>query len=103
MHYQKRRILINLICSEIHNQRVNLSKLKSELMLKTKKYDNCWLTLLDMQKYLLIGTSILAIWSTRARKFNSLIRLMRYGFGLWNVWKTIRSFKETFFKKYLLR
>ncbi|PPI86449.1 hypothetical protein CRV10_02350 [Candidatus Pantoea edessiphila] len=96
MNSRKRVILINSMCNQINNQRLDLLKLKYELIIRTKNYDNYWLIFVNMQKYLLLGSSILLIWSTKLQRINALFNWTKYGFryGLrfFYIWKAIRYF-----------
>ncbi|PPI88506.1 hypothetical protein CRV09_02300 [Candidatus Pantoea edessiphila] len=92
MRYQQRKKALNLICSKISDQRLDLSNLKNELNIKTVNYDNCWFNFINIKKYLLIGSIVLAIWSIRIHKLKSLFRLVRLSLGFWKAYRAIISF-----------
>ncbi|MXP51320.1 hypothetical protein [Pantoea sp. SoEX] len=82
---------ISLICNEIHNQRINLSTLKNDWIMGMTKYDNYWLIIMNVSKYLFISSGILALFFRKFRRFNYLLKCIKYGYlGFLNSLKVIR-------------
>jgi len=78
---------------QIERQRGELSIASHDWLQATEKVDRAWIKLLDMRKYLAVGSSVLAIYSIRHPSF--LLRWAKRGFG---VWSTVRLVRRTFNK-----
>ncbi|MFS2221219.1 YqjK-like family protein [Pantoea sp. B65] len=73
----------------VQQQRLDLSAARRDWLAATARYDHGWLTLVSLRRYLLLGSSAMAIWSARNPSF--LMRWLRRGFGLWSTWRLIRN------------
>ncbi|WNN43831.1 MULTISPECIES: YqjK-like family protein [Winslowiella] len=73
----------------VQQQRLDLTAARRDWLTSTARYDSGWLTLVSMRRYLVIGSSALAIWSARNPSF--LLRWAKRGFGAWSTWRLIRK------------
>lgn len=71
----------------IQQQRLDLSAGRRDWLAATARYDHGWLTLVSLRRYLLIGSSAMAIWTARNPSF--LMRWLKRGFGAWSTWRLI--------------
>lgn len=74
---------------KIERQRVELSAGRDEWLAATAKVDRGWVKLIDMRKYLVLGSSVLAIYGIRHP--SKVVRWSRRAFGLWSTVQLIRS------------
>ncbi|MCU5771813.1 YqjK-like family protein [Erwiniaceae bacterium BAC15a-03b] len=81
------------LLGRVQQQRLDLSAARRDWLAHTARYDHGWLTLISLRRYLLLGSSALAIWTTRntRRKSGFLLRWARRGFGIWSTWRLIRK------------
>ncbi len=78
----------------IQQQRLDLNAARRDWLLSTTHYDHVWLTIMSVRRYLLIGSSALAIWSVRNP--NIFIRWAKRGIGIWSTWRLLR--RSRFFR-----
>lgn len=78
---------------EIDRQRAELASGRLEWLEATARIDRGWLKLVDMRKYLVLGSSVMAIYGIRNP--SSVVRWSRRAFGLWG---TVQLFRRQFMK-----
>ncbi|ATM87555.1 MULTISPECIES: YqjK-like family protein [Yersinia] len=76
---------------EIQQQRLDLANSAAHWIEVTSPYDRGWAKIVSMRKYLMVGSSLLALYSVRHPK--KLIRWSRRAVGAWG---TIQLFRRTF-------
>lgn len=78
---------------KIERQRAELTESRLEWLEATAKVDRVWVKFIDMRKYLVLGSSVLAIYGIRHP--SSVVRWSRRAFGLWG---TVQHFRRNFIK-----
>ncbi|XBS69358.1 YqjK-like family protein [Acerihabitans sp. KWT182] len=73
----------------IHQQRLDLSAQKREWLYTTARYDRGWVRLVTLRKYLIAGSSLLALYNIRHP--SRLIRWTKRAIGILGTLKLIRS------------
>ncbi len=73
----------------IHQQRLDLSVQKREWYYATSGYDRGWIRLVHLRKYLIAGSSLLAIYNIRHP--SRFIRWTKRAVGVLGMLKLIRS------------
>ncbi|EKN3346009.1 YqjK-like family protein [Yersinia ruckeri] len=76
---------------QIEQQRLDLANSAAHWLEITAPYDRGWLKILEMRKILVLGSSVLAIYSTRHPS-----RVIRWSRRALSVWGTVRLFRRTF-------
>ncbi|MFW5401822.1 YqjK-like family protein [Yersinia sp. 2538 StPb PI] len=76
---------------EIQQQRLDLANSTAHWLEVTAPYDRGWAQIVGMRKYLMIGSSLVALYGIRHP--SKFIRWSRRAVGLWG---TIRLFRNTF-------
>ncbi|MGB8665340.1 MAG: YqjK-like family protein [Serratia inhibens] len=79
---------------QIQQQRLDLAENKTLWLEKTERIDRGWQTLFGQRKYLIVGSSVMALYGIRHP--SKLILWSRRAFGAWSA---IRLFKKTFSAK----
>lgn len=80
-----------ILLRKIERQRNELAESCHDWLNATAKFDRHWLKIMDMRKYLVVGSSILAVYTLRHPSI--IIRWSRRAMGLWG---TLRLFRRTF-------
>lgn len=75
---------------QIERQRGELSQVGADWLDATAKVDHYWVKLVDMRKYLVVGSSLLAVYGIRHP--SAVVRWSRRAFGIWG---TVRLFRKT--------
>ena len=75
-------------------QRLDLAEHKSLWLEKTERIDRGWQTVFGLRRYLVLGSSVMALYGIRHP--SKMIRWSRRAFGDWSA---IRLFKKTFSAK----
>ncbi len=76
----------------IQQQRLDLSAARRDWLEGTARYDRGWLAVVSARRWLLLGSSALAIWTTKSkRRSGFLVSWLRRGFGIWSTWRLIRK------------
>lgn len=78
---------------KIDRQRAELAVGRVEWLEATAKVDRGWVKFVDMRKYLVLGSSVLAIYGIRHP--SSIVRWSRRAFGIWG---TVQLFRRNFKK-----
>ncbi|MGV8927482.1 MAG: YqjK-like family protein [Ewingella sp.] len=78
---------------KIDRQRAELASGRLEWLETTAKVDRGWVKFIDMRKYLVLGSSVLAIYGIRHP--SSVVRWSRRAFGIWG---TVQLFRRQFMK-----
>lgn len=78
---------------QIDTQRAELAAGCVEWLDATAKVDRGWVTLIDMRKYLVLGSSVLAIYGIRHP--SSVVRWSRRALSIWG---TVQLFRRNFMK-----
>ncbi|MDN5680108.1 MAG: YqjK-like family protein [Ewingella sp.] len=78
---------------KIERQRAELSAGRLEWLEATAKVDRGWVKFIDMRKYLVLGSSVLAIYGIRHP--SKVVRWSRRAFGIWG---TVQLFRRNFIK-----
>ncbi|HEY0208778.1 YqjK-like family protein [Acerihabitans sp.] len=73
----------------IHQQRLDLGAEKRAWYFATDRYDRGWNTLLSLRKYLIAGSSVLALYNIRHP--SRFIRWTKRALGIMGTLKLIRS------------
>jgi len=73
----------------IHQQRLDLSVQKREWGYATSRYDRNWIRLVHLRKYLIAGSSLLALYNIRHP--SRIIRWTKRAVGILGTLKLIRS------------
>jgi hypothetical protein len=55
----------------------------------TRPLDRSWNTFLNLRSWVLVGSSVMAIWGVRHP--SKLIRWTRRGFGVWSAWRLVKA------------
>ncbi|WPC46519.1 YqjK-like family protein [Serratia marcescens] len=79
---------------QIQQQRLDLAEHKSLWLEKTERIDRGWQTVFGLRRYLVLGSSVMALYGIRHP--SKMIRWSRRAFGAWSA---IRLFKKTFSAK----
>ncbi|ANS44929.1 YqjK-like family protein [Serratia inhibens] len=79
---------------QIQQQRLDLAENKTLWLEKTERIDRGWQTLFGLRKYLVVGSSVMALYGIRHP--SKLIRWSRRAFGIFG---TIRLIQKTFSSK----
>jgi len=79
---------------KIENQRAELSQASADWLDATAKIDRGWVKIVDMRKYLVVGSSLLAVYGIRHP--SAVVRWSRRAFGIWG---TVRLFRKTMINK----
>lgn len=74
---------------QIQQQRLDLADNKEQWLDKTEHIDRGYQTVFGMRKYLLIGSSVVALYGLRHP--TKLIRWSRRAFGAWGTLKLVRK------------
>ena len=82
------------IMRKIERQRQELSRAGDDWLDATAKIDRGWVKLVDMRKYLVVGSSLIAVYGIRHPSM--IVRWSRRAFGIWG---TVRLFRKTFAQK----
>ncbi|AJJ09602.1 yqjK-like family protein [Yersinia rohdei] len=80
------------LIQEIQQQRLDLAQCAAQWVEVTAPYDRGWATMVSMRKYLMVGSSLLALYGIRHPS-----KLVRWSRRAVSVWGTIRLFRSTFF------
>ncbi|CAJ0990843.1 YqjK-like family protein [Pantoea sp. Nvir] len=73
---------IQLLLDTVRQQRLDLSASCHDFLQRTAQYDRCWLTFLNMKRYL-------TIWLILSP--NRFLRLIKRGFGVWSTWRMLKK------------
>ncbi len=73
----------------IHQQRLDLSVQKREWFYATSRYDRGWIRLVNLRKYLIAGSSLVALYNIRHP--SRMIRWTKRALGILGTLKLIRS------------
>lgn len=76
---------------QIQQQRLDLAEHKSLWLEKTERIDRGWQTVFGLRRYLVLGSSVMALYGIRHP--SKMIRWSRRAFGAWSA---IRLFKDVF-------
>lgn len=79
---------------QIESQRAELSQAGTDWLDATAKIDRGWVKVVDMRKYLVVGSSLLAVYGIRHP--SAVVRWSRRAFGIWG---TVRLFRKTMMPK----
>ena len=82
------------ILRKIERQRYELSQTGADWLEATAKIDRAWVKIVDMRKYLVVGSSLVAVYGIRHPSV--IVRWSRRAFGIWG---TVRLFRKTFAQK----
>ena len=82
------------IMRKIERQRQELSRAGDDWLDATAKIDRGWVKLVDMRKYLVVGSSLISVYGIRHPSV--IVRWSRRAFGIWG---TVRLFRKTFAQK----
>ena len=74
---------------QIQQQRLDLAEHKSLWLEKTERIDRGWQTVFGLRRYLVLGSSVMALYGIRHP--SKMIRWSRRAFGAWSA---IRLFKR---------
>lgn len=77
------------LLSQIQQQRLDLTASRRDWLEVTRSYDHGWNTLLSLRSWVLVGSSVMAVWSVRHPSM--LVRWARRGFGAWSAWRLVKS------------
>lgn len=89
LEWKKERLI-----RQIQQQRLDLAEHKSLWLEKTERIDRGWQTVFGLRRYLVLGSSVMALYGIRHP--SKMIRWSRRAFGAWSA---IRLFKKTFSAK----
>ncbi|MGV3345962.1 YqjK-like family protein [Enterobacteriaceae bacterium LUAb1] len=76
------------LLGQISQQRKDLSKASHDWLVVTAPYDHSWLTLYRLRRWITLGSSVIAIWSTRHPRKS--IHWLRKSFKIWGIWRLVR-------------
>lgn len=79
----------NALLSQIQQERIDLAMATRDWVAVTAPYDRGWNKIVALRRYVVIASSIFAMWSVR--KPNKITKIVRRGFGLWSTWRVIRN------------
>jgi YqjK-like protein len=85
---QEKAVLLH----EIQQQRLDLTNSAAHWIEITAPFDRGWAQIVGMRKYLMVGSSLLALYSIRHPS-----KLIRWSHRAVSVWGTIRLLHNTFF------
>jgi hypothetical protein len=74
---------------KIQQQRLDLAENKTLWLEKTERIDRGWQTLFGLRKYLVVGSSVMALYGIRHP--SKLIRWSRRAFATWSAIRLIRK------------
>ncbi|HDX4049483.1 TPA: YqjK-like family protein [Enterobacter soli] len=77
------------LLSQIQQQRLDLSASRRDWVDATRPLDRGWNTFLNLRSWVLVGSSVMAIWGVRHP--SKLIRWTRRGFGVWSAWRLVKA------------
>ncbi|CQJ64139.1 inner membrane protein YqjK [Yersinia intermedia] len=80
---------------EIQQQRLDLAHSAAHWIEVTAPYDRGWAQIVGMRKYLMVGSSLVALYGIRHPS-----KLIRWSRRAVSIWGTIRLFRSTFFLRY---
>ncbi|TCV98801.1 YqjK-like family protein [Biostraticola tofi] len=78
-----------LLLRKVHQQRIELSAGKREWSLATERYDRAWQSIMHYRKYLIAGSSLLAVYNLRHP--SKLVLWARRVVGIMGTVKLIRK------------
>ncbi|GAA0479918.1 MULTISPECIES: YqjK-like family protein [Tatumella] len=73
----------------IQQQRLDLQACQRDWCQATRRYDQLWVRLTGLRRYIAIGGGLATLWSLRHPGF--VARWAKRGFGLWSSWRMIRN------------
>ncbi|MXP56395.1 hypothetical protein FD727_01770 [Pantoea sp. Mhis] len=85
--YKNKKYIKQLI-HQVQQQRLDLSSECNSWLRSTEKYDNYWMIISNIRRYLAIYSSTIAIWSIRSS--SRIIRWVKFIVSLWNSWRMIK-------------
>ena len=77
------------LLSQIQQQRLDLTACRRDWLEVTRSDEPGWNTLLSLRSWVLVGSSVMAVWSVRHPSM--LVRWARRGFGAWSAWRLVKS------------
>lgn len=77
------------LLSQIQQQRLDLAASRRDWVDATRPLDRSWNTFLNLRSWVLVGSSVMAIWGVRHP--SKLIRWTRRGFGAWSAWRLVKA------------
>ena len=77
------------LLSQIQQQRLDLAASRRDWLDATRPLDRGWNTFLNLRSWVLVGSSVMAIWGVRHP--SKLIRWTRRGFGVWSAWRLVKA------------
>jgi hypothetical protein len=77
------------LLSQIQQQRLDLAASRRDWVDATRPLDRGWNTFLNLRSWVLVGSSVMAIWGVRHP--SKLIRWTRRGFGVWSAWRLVKA------------
>ena len=77
------------LLSQIQQQRLDLAASRRDWVDATRPLDHSWNTFLNLRSWVLVGSSVRAIWGVRHP--SKLIRWTRRGFGVWSAWRLVKA------------
>ncbi|HIC2038825.1 TPA: YqjK-like family protein [Enterobacter soli] len=77
------------LLSQIQQQRLDLAASRCDWVDATRPLDRSWNTFLNLRSWVLVGSSVMAIWGVRHP--SKLIRWTRRGFGVWSAWRLVKA------------
>ncbi|CAM7777676.1 YqjK-like family protein [Atlantibacter hermannii] len=89
MNKAERELRKAMLITHVHQQRLDLSSSRREWLEATGSYDRGWNTVLSLRSWLLVGSSIGAIWTIKNPNF--LLRWGKRGFAAWSAWKLLKN------------
>lgn len=89
MNKAERELRKAMLITQVHQQRLDLSSSRREWLDVTGSYDRGWNTVLSLRSWLLVGSSIGAIWTIKNPNF--LLRWGKRGFAAWSAWKLLKN------------
>ncbi len=89
MNKAERELRKAMLITQVHQQRLDLSSSRREWLEATGSYDRGWNTVLSLRSWLLVGSSIGAIWTIKNPNF--LLRWGKRGFAAWSAWKLLKN------------
>ncbi|MBB3321855.1 MULTISPECIES: YqjK-like family protein [Atlantibacter] len=89
MNKAERELRKAMLITQVHQQRLDLASSRRDWLEATGSYDRGWHTLLGLRSWLLVGSSIGAIWTIKNPNF--LLRWGKRGFAAWSAWKLLKN------------
>jgi len=89
MNKAERELRKAMLITHVHQQRLDLSSSRREWLEATGSYDRGWNTVLSLRSWLLVGSSIGAIWTIKNPNF--LLRWGKRGFAAWSAWNLLKN------------